>query len=74
MRRFSRILCLVLIGGSIGCTTSPEVSQYEAALTKAITCDEVLEAIQEDAIAKVDLELKSFIDEGYCGWGGLVGV
>jgi len=72
MRRFSRILCLVLIGGSIGCTTSPEVSQYEAALTKAITCDEVLEAIQEDAIAKVDLELKSFIDEGYCGWGGLV--
>jgi len=72
MRRFSRILCLVLIGGSIGCTTTPDVSQYEAALTKAITCDEVLEAIQEDAIAKVDLELKSFIDEGYCGWGGLV--
>jgi hypothetical protein len=66
------MLCLVLIGGSIGCNTSPEVSEYEAALTQAATCDEVLEAIQDDAIAKVDLELKSFIDQGYCGWGGPV--
>ena len=72
MRRFSRMLCLVLIGGSIGCNTSPEVSQYEAALRQAATCDEVLEAIQEDAVAKVDLELKSFIDQDYYGWGGPV--
>jgi uncharacterized secreted protein with C-terminal beta-propeller domain len=73
MRRFSEILCLVLIGGSIGCNTSPEVSHYEAALRQAATCDEVLEAIQEDAMAKVDLELKSFIDqEYYSQWGGPV--
>jgi len=72
MRRFSGLLCLVLIGGSIGCTTSPEVSQYEAALRQAATCDEVLDAIQEDAIAKVDLELKSFIDQDYYQWGGPV--
>jgi len=63
---------LVLIGGSIGCDTSPEASPYEAALRQAATCDEVLEAIQEDAIAKVDLELKSFIDQEYYGRGGLV--
>jgi len=72
MHRFSGMLCLVLIGGSIGCDTNPEVSPYEAALTKAATCDEVLEAIQEDAIAKVDLELKSFIDQEYYGRGGPV--
>ena len=74
MRRFSGILCLVLIAGSMGCdNTAAEVSQYEAALRQAATCDEVLEAIQEDAIAKVDLELKSFIDqEYYAPWGGPV--
>jgi hypothetical protein len=73
MRRFSGLLCLVLIAGSIGCNTSPEVTQYEAALKQAATCDEVLEAIQEDAVAKVDLELKSFIDqEYYSRWGGPV--
>ncbi len=72
MRRFSGLLCLVLITGSIGCTTTPEVSQYEAALRQATTCDEVLEAIQEDATAKVDLELKSFIDQEYYGRGGPV--
>ena len=72
MRRFFGLLCLVLIAGSIGCTSSPEVSQYEAALRQAATCDEVLEAIQEDAVAKVDLELKSFIDQDYYQWGGPV--
>ena len=73
MRSISGMLCLVLIAGSIGCDTSPQVSQYEAALRQAATCDEVLEAIQEDAIAKVDLELKSFIDqEYYAQWGGPV--
>ena len=73
MRRISGMLCLVLIAGTIGCDTSPQVSQYEAALRQAATCDEVLEAIQEDAIAKVDLELKSFIDqEYYARWGGPV--
>ncbi len=72
MRCFFGMLCLVMIGGSIGCDTSPEVSQYEAALKQAATCDEVLEAIQEDAIAKVDLELKSFIDQEYYGRGGPV--
>jgi hypothetical protein len=72
MRRISGTLCLALIGGSIGCTTTPEESPYEAALRQATTCEEVLEAIQEDAIAKVDLELKSFIEQDYYGWGGPV--
>jgi hypothetical protein len=73
MRCFFGMLCLVLIGGSIGCDTSPQVSQYEAALRQAATCDDVLQAIQEDEIAKVDLELKSFIDQDYYyRWGGPV--
>ncbi len=72
MRRFSGILCLVLIAGSIGCDTNPQVSQYEAALRQAATCDEVVQAVHEDAIAKVDLELKSFIDQEYYTRGGPV--
>ncbi len=63
MHKFTGMLCLVLIGGSIGCTTTPEVSQYEAALTQATTCEEVLDAVQEDAIAKVELELESFVNQ-----------
>ena len=78
MRRFFGLLCLVLIAGSIGCDSSgpqatKQVTEYEAALRQAATCDEVLEAIQDDAIAKVDLELKSFIEqEYYPQWGGPV--
>jgi len=74
MRRFLGILCLVLIAGSIGCTDSSEVSQYEAALRQASTCEDVLDAIQEDAIAKVDLELKSFIEQDYYEQRGVPGV
>ena len=75
MRKFTGMLCLVLIGGSIGCTTTPEVSQYEAALRQATTCEDVLDAVQEDAIAKVDLELESFVNqEYYNSWGGPVAV
>ena len=71
MRRISITFCVALIGASIGCSTEPEAGTYEAALTRAATCDEVLEAIQDDAIAKVDLELKSFVDqEYYGGWRG----
>jgi hypothetical protein len=67
------MLCLVLIGGSIGCTTTPGVSQYEAALTQATSCEDVLDAVQEDAIAKVELELESFINQEYYNrWGGPV--
>jgi hypothetical protein len=70
MRGFYRVFCLVLIGGSIGCNTTSDVGEYEAALRQAATCDEVLEAIQEDATAKVDLELKSFLDQEYYSRGG----
>ncbi|MGB5504021.1 MAG: beta-propeller domain-containing protein [Polyangiales bacterium] len=63
MHKFTGMLCLVLIGGSIGCTATPEVSQYQAALRQATTCEEVLDAVQEDAIAKVELELKAFIEQ-----------
>ncbi|MBW2629235.1 MAG: beta-propeller domain-containing protein [Deltaproteobacteria bacterium] len=72
MRKFIGLFCLVLIGGSIGCNTTPEVNQYEAALKQAATCDEVLDAIQDDAIAKVDLELESFIEQDYYRGGGPV--
>jgi len=70
MRGFYRVFCLVLIGGLIGCNTTSDVGEYEAALRQAATCDEVLEAIQEDAITKVDLELKSFVDQEYYSRGG----
>ncbi len=75
MRKFIGMLCLVLIGGSIGCTNSPEVSQYEAALRQATSCEDVLDAVREDAIAKVELELESFISQEYYDrWGGAVAV
>ena len=71
MRKFTGILCLMLIGGSIGCSSSTEVGQYEAALRQASTCEDVLDAVQQDAIAKVDLELEAFIkQEYYSRWGG----
>jgi hypothetical protein len=64
---------LVLIGGSIGCSSTTEVTQYEAALRQASSCEDVLDAIQEDAIVKVDLELQAFIDQEYYErWGGPV--
>ena len=69
MRGFSGILGLALVASAFGCSTPGEVGQYEAALRQANTCDDVLEAIQEDAVAKVDLELKSFIEQDYYGWG-----
>jgi uncharacterized secreted protein with C-terminal beta-propeller domain len=75
MRRFNGMLFLIVLGliaGPVACSSSSEVSDYEAALKQAATCDEVLDAIQEDAIAKVDLELKSFIDQDYYRWGGPV--
>jgi len=73
MRKFTGMLCLALIGGSIGCTTTPEVSQYQAALRQATTCEDVLDAVQEDAVAKVELELESFINQEYYNrWGGPV--
>ncbi|MBT8469317.1 MAG: beta-propeller domain-containing protein [Deltaproteobacteria bacterium] len=70
MRKFTGMLCLALIGGSIGCTTTSEVSQYEAALSQATTCEDVLDAVQEDAIAKVELELESFVNQEYYNRGG----
>ena len=64
---------LAFVASALGCSTSnPEVNEYEAALQQATTCEDVLSAIHEDAIAKVDLELKQFIDQDYYGWGGPV--
>jgi len=71
MRRFSTWLGWVLLGGSVGCNSSPQVSEYEAALRQAASCDEVLEAIREDAATKVDLELQSFINQDYYARGGV---
>lgn len=69
MRRFQTVLSLAWVGGAIGCQSNSEVSQYEAALTQARTCEEVLEAVQQDAIAKVDLELEAFLNQDYYSWG-----
>lgn len=48
-----------------GCQTSSDVTPYESALRQAQSCDDVLAAIQQDAAAKVDLELESFINQDY---------
>ena len=72
MRGLFLVLSLALAAGALGCSTQTEVSEYEAALERANTCDDVLTAIQEDAIAKVDLELKQFVDQEYYAWGGPV--
>ena len=72
MRSFVVVICLVVAGGFVGCENNSEVTQYEAALRQAKTCGEVLEAIQEDALAKVDLELKVLVDDNYYGRGGPV--
>jgi hypothetical protein len=63
------VLFLALAAAAIGCQSHSEVSQYEAALTQARTCEEVLEAVQQDAIAKVDLELEAFLNQDYYSWG-----
>lgn len=60
---------LLAVVFALGCATESDVSPYEAALTQANSCEDVLEAVQEDAIAKVDLELKAFIEQDYYGWG-----
>jgi hypothetical protein len=72
MRGFAGVLGLALVVGAFACSNDSQVSEYEAALRQASSCDDVLEAIQDDAIAKVDLELKSFIEREYYGWGGPV--
>ncbi len=73
MRRSIAVLCLVPVAMAAGCTTTGEATPYEAALRQARTCDDVLAAIQEDAIAKVDLELQSYVDQDdEYPWGGPV--
>ncbi len=72
MRSYWFVLCFVVAGGLVGCATEPEVSPYEGALRQAKTCGEVLAAIQDDAIARVDLDLKAFEDEEFYGRGGPV--
>jgi hypothetical protein len=69
MRRFIGILGFVALAGAIGCASSTEIGEYEAALQQASSCEDVLGAIHLDAIAKVDLELKSFVEQEYYGWG-----
>jgi hypothetical protein len=58
-------LGLAALVAAAGCQTSSDVTPYESALTQARSCDEVLEAIQQDAMVKVDLELESFINQDY---------
>jgi hypothetical protein len=72
MRSCYVVLCFVVAAGLVGCTPDSEVSEYEGALRQAKTCGEVLDAIQEDAIAQVDLELKAFVNDNIHGRGGPV--
>ena len=67
MRTSLGILGFVVVAAAIGCSTTGEQAegQYQAALRQTATCDEVLDAVQADAIAKVDLELKSFTEQQY---------
>ena len=70
MRSFLVVLMSLGVLGVVGCTQSePEVTAYEAALRQASTCEDVLEAIQADEIAKVDFELKQFTDDAYDAFG-----
>jgi len=72
MRTWWLVLCLWVAGGWLGCTEEPEVGQFESLLQQTRTCDEVLEALQQDAIAKVDLELEAFVEESPHFRGGPV--
>ncbi|MGD8317327.1 MAG: beta-propeller domain-containing protein, partial [Myxococcales bacterium] len=56
---------LAALVAAAGCQTSSDVTPYESALRQAQSCDDVLAAIQQDAAAKVDLELESFINQDY---------
>jgi hypothetical protein len=75
MRSFLVLVMSLGVVWIVGCSTTaePEATPYEAALRQARTCEEVLEAIQADEMAKVDLELKQFLDQdGYYRFGGPV--
>ncbi len=67
MRSILMILGFMVAGGALGCNPAPNAGQgqYEAALRQTASCDDVLDAVQADAIAKVDLELESFIKQDY---------
>ncbi len=70
MRSFFGVLVVVGSMAVLGCQTSNSVSEYEAALRQASTCGDVLDAIQEDEIAKVELELELFVEQdSYYRWG-----
>jgi hypothetical protein len=70
MRSFFGVLVVVGSMAVLGCQTSDDVSGYEAALRQASTCGDVLDAIQEDEIAKVELALALFVDQdSYYRWG-----
>ncbi len=72
MRNCWVVLCFMVAGSFVGCTptTTTEISEYEGALRRTQTCGEVLDAIREDAVAKVDLQLKAFEDEDFYGGRG----
>ncbi|MEM7434470.1 MAG: beta-propeller domain-containing protein [Myxococcota bacterium] len=73
----SLLWLVVLVVGGVGlsgCTNDPEVSPIEGLLVQARTCEEVLDAVHQDALAKVDLELESFITQEYYNGPPMPGV
>lgn len=75
MRSLVIVVLWIAILGLVGCTSSSEseTTRYEAALRQANSCEDVLDAIHADEIAKVDLELEQFIDQDpYWRFGGPV--
>ena len=73
MRKLGLVLCLA---GIVGCSSDPaageQSGQTEAALVQAQSCNDVLQALQEDALAKVDLMVEGYFEFGYCGAVGPV--
>lgn len=70
-------LTLVLAAAPLtGCAdddTSSETSTFTTTLTRAQSCDELLDLFQKDAVAKVDQEYRNALDPDYY-WGDDVAV
>lgn len=66
MRTQSTLLVTAILLGAVGCGNAT-VDSRNAGLQRTQTCDDVLQAFQSDALAKVDLEVTSFVDQEYFG-------
>jgi hypothetical protein len=63
------ILSFALLGALVGCDEDKPIGSTEAELNRALSCEDLLAAIQTDAIAKVDLQVRSLEDDRYYAVG-----